>query len=90
MSAFRVRQVESVVLWLWITPLGLPVVPDVNAIRMTSFAPWPAPGGGTAAAFSTSASRDTRPDVAPPDGLPRTQTALRSGRPGRSSPIIFT
>jgi hypothetical protein len=49
MSAFRVRHVESVVLWLWITPLGFPVVPDVNAIRMTSFAPWPAPGGGTAA-----------------------------------------
>src|SRR5213594_4748826 len=79
MSAFRVRHVESVVLWLWITPLGLPVVPEVKAIRMTSFARWPAPGGAAAPAFSTMLSSDTSPGAAPPvAGLPRTQTALRS------------
>ena len=61
MSAFSVRHVESVVLWLWITPLGFPVVPEVNAIRMTSSAPWPASRRGTARASSTSASSATRP-----------------------------
>src|SRR5438477_471388 len=50
MSVFSVRQVESVVLWLWITPLGLPVVPDVKAIRITSFAPCWVLGGATALA----------------------------------------
>ena len=92
MSVFKVRHVESVVLWLWITPFGFPVVPEVKAIRMTSFAPWPAPGGGTAAVLSRSASSDTRPGVAPPSeaARPRTHTAFRSGRPGRSSLIIFT
>jgi len=89
MSVFKVRHVESVVLWLWITPFGFPVVPEVKAIRMTSFARWPAPEGGAALASSTRASSDTSP--APLDaGRPRTQTASRSGRPGRSALIIFT
>jgi hypothetical protein len=32
------RPAGSVVLKLCVTPLGLPVVPDVNAMRMTSLA----------------------------------------------------
>ena len=33
-----IRAAGSVVLWLCITPLGLPVVPEVNATRITSSA----------------------------------------------------
>src|SRR5213593_44673 len=80
LSSFSVRQVDSVVLWLWITPLGLPVVPEVKAIRMTSLAPWPVPRGTTAPASSRRASSDTRPGVESPGAAPRTQTVLRSGR----------
>ena len=41
------RQAGRVVLKLCVTPLGLPVVPEVKAMRMTSFAPmgWGTRGG---------------------------------------------
>ena len=74
------RHAASVVLWLCITPLGLPVVPDVNAIRITVSASMVAgtkPAGGPLAAATSS-----RPTM-PGSGVPRTMPIVGERRQPR-------
>jgi len=82
-SPLRMRAAVSVVSWLCITPLGPPVVPEVNAIRITVSASWRAatnPSGEPCAA--TVSSRPTMPGR----GAPRmTPIRARSGSRGRNS-----
>jgi len=84
----RIRHAGSVVLKLCMTPLGLPVVPDVNAMRMTSLASIACGLNAADASLpAMSSSSGTVPGTPVP---PSTSTDSSAGSPGRSSLIIAT
>src|SRR5207249_4456324 len=82
--ALRQRRVEAV----HDAPLGLPVVPDVNAMRMTSLASIACGLNADDASLpAMSSSSGTVPGTPVP---PSTSTDSSAGSPGRSSLIIAT